>query len=113
MIATAQYLKKNSKILIIKLSDLLFDQVPGFHIIFGRDSMNSGKEEMSEIEKQYNVLGKVGEGTYGVVRKASLKSQPGTDQAIKQFKTSASKEGEGISITACREVMVGKCSNFI
>ncbi len=55
------------------------------------------------ISSKYNIEEKVGEGTYGWVYKASTKvgKQP---VAIKKFKTT--KDGEGLSLTAYREVMV-------
>lgn len=58
------------------------------------------------VTDKYKVEWKVGEGTYGVVYKAVHKKTKAI-VAIKKFKESASKEGgEGISLTACREIMV-------
>ncbi len=45
----------------------------------------------------------IGEGTYGLVYKATHNATK-KRVAIKKFKNT--KEGEGISITACREIMV-------
>lgn len=64
--------------------------------------------------QQYELVGKIGEGTYGLVFLARLKpSHPapgrrGPPIAIKKFKQS--KEGDGVSPTAIREIMV--CSFF-
>jgi cyclin-dependent kinase 8/11 len=45
----------------------------------------------------------VGEGTFGVVYQAFKKGAPTPQKvAVKQIK--ATKEGEGISLTACREI---------
>ena len=60
--------------------------------------------------QQYELIGKIGEGTYGLVFLARLKpSHPapgrrGPPIAIKKFKQS--KEGDGVSPTAIREIMV-------
>ena len=68
-----------------------------------------------ELERKYQVEWKVGAGTYGVVYKAYEKSS-GKTVAIKLFKTPPKqKEGcsEGISLTACREMMVRIYSLFM
>ena len=60
-----------------------------------------------ELLRKYRVEWKVGSGTYGVVYKAYDRRDEGV-VAIKQFKAQH-KEGalsEGISVTACREIMV-------
>uniref|UniRef100_A0A0E0MB95 Cyclin-dependent kinase E-1 n=2 Tax=Oryza punctata TaxID=4537 RepID=A0A0E0MB95_ORYPU len=64
--------------------------------------------------QQYELVGKIGEGTYGLVFLARLKqSHPhaaagvgrrGSPIAIKKFKQS--KEGDGVSPTAIREIML-------
>ncbi|KAL6642608.1 hypothetical protein ACP70R_020789 [Stipagrostis hirtigluma subsp. patula] len=59
--------------------------------------------------QQYDLVGKIGEGTYGLVFLARLKqSHPsgrrGSPIAIKKFKQS--KEGDGVSPTAIREIML-------
>jgi serine/threonine protein kinase len=57
----------------------------------------------SDITQQYDVQFSVGEGTYGIVHKA-VDRQTKRKVAIKKFKPT--KEGEGISLTAYREIMV-------
>jgi len=60
--------------------------------------------------QQYELVGKIGEGTYGLVFLARLKpahpapGRRGPPIAIKKFKQS--KEGDGVSPTAIREIMV-------
>jgi cyclin-dependent kinase 8/11 len=61
--------------------------------------------------QQYDLVGKIGEGTYGLVFLARLKAthpqaagRRGSPIAIKKFKQS--KEGDGVSPTAIREIMV-------
>eukprot|EP00727_Mastigamoeba_balamuthi_P001038 m51a1_g10931 putative protein serine threonine kinase (375) ;mRNA; f:138363-139784 len=56
------------------------------------------------LSRSYVVECQVGEGTYGVVSKA--KDRRGDAVAIKRFR--ASKDGEGISLTACREISLLK-----
>ena len=58
------------------------------------------------IKRKYDIAYKVGEGTYGIVYKATSLQKPHDTVAIKQFKTPSSKESEGISVTAIREIMV-------
>lgn len=61
--------------------------------------------------QHYELLGKIGEGTYGLVFLARLKpthpqaaGRRGSPIAIKKFKQS--KEGDGVSPTAIREIML-------
>jgi len=56
--------------------------------------------------QQYDLIGKIGEGTYGLVFLARIKSSTnrGKSIAIKKFKQS--KDGDGVSPTAIREIMV-------
>eukprot|EP00249_Psilotum_nudum_P023502 c28899_g1_i1 orf=224-1315(+) len=56
--------------------------------------------------QNYELVGKIGEGTYGLVFLARSKQHPnrGLRIAIKKFKQS--KEGDGISPTAIREIML-------
>ncbi|XP_047094032.1 cyclin-dependent kinase E-1 [Lolium rigidum] len=61
--------------------------------------------------QQYDLIGKIGEGTYGLVFLARLKpthpqaaGRRGSPIAIKKFKQS--KEGDGVSPTAIREIML-------
>jgi cyclin-dependent kinase 8/11 len=56
-----------------------------------------------DIKQKYDMGDKVGEGTYGIVLRALSKATR-KSVAIKKFK--ATKDGEGISLTAYREVMV-------
>lgn len=53
--------------------------------------------------QQYDLVGKIGEGTYGLVFLARTSHRKGCI-AIKKFKQS--KEGDGVSPTAIREIMV-------
>jgi serine/threonine protein kinase len=57
-----------------------------------------------DISTKYEIISLVGEGTYGFVYKAKDK-QSQKKVAIKKFKPT--KEGEGVSLTAYREIMVG------
>ncbi|MCO5564966.1 hypothetical protein L7F22_045359 [Adiantum nelumboides] len=56
--------------------------------------------------QQYELVGKIGEGTYGLVflARSKLPSNKGVHIAIKKFKQS--KEGDGVSPTAIREIML-------
>lgn len=56
--------------------------------------------------QQYELIGKIGEGTYGLVFLAKSKqaANRGKCIAIKKFKQS--KDGDGVSPTAIREIMV-------
>lgn len=54
--------------------------------------------------QQYELVGKIGEGTYGLVFLARTKQHRKSSIAIKKFKQS--KEGDGVSPTAIREIMV-------
>ncbi|KAL0332619.1 UNVERIFIED_CONTAM: Cyclin-dependent kinase E-1 [Sesamum calycinum] len=71
----------------------------------GRGS-NSGSNSNSKPEwlEQYDVIGKIGEGTYGLVFLAKIKSNRAKSIAIKKFKQS--KDGDGVSPTAIREIML-------
>ncbi|KAG0460822.1 hypothetical protein HPP92_021119 [Vanilla planifolia] len=53
--------------------------------------------------QQYDLMGKIGEGTYGLVFLAKTKKQKSCI-AIKKFKQS--KDGDGVSPTAIREIML-------
>ncbi|EEF43392.1 cyclin-dependent kinase E-1 [Ricinus communis] len=67
---------------------------------------NSNTNEKPEWLQQYNLIGKIGEGTYGLVFLAKTKSPAnrGKSIAIKKFKQS--KDGDGVSPTAIREIML-------
>ncbi|KAH1235446.1 Cyclin-dependent kinase E-1 [Glycine max] len=58
----------------------------------------------AEWVQQYDLLGKIGEGTYGLVFLARTKGTPSKSIAIKKFKQS--KDGDGVSPTAIREIML-------
>ncbi|KAF6264220.1 cdc2-like protein kinase-like protein [Scenedesmus sp. NREL 46B-D3] len=57
-----------------------------------------------DLEQRYDLLGKIGEGTYGVVYLATSKQDKKRVFAIKKFKTG--REGDGISPTAIREILL-------
>ncbi|BFG30353.1 hypothetical protein CerSpe_166270 [Prunus speciosa] len=68
---------------------------------------HSGHSNKPEWLQQYDLIGKIGEGTYGLVFLARIKSPPnnrGKSIAIKKFKQS--KDGDGVSPTAIREIML-------
>ncbi|KAF7834113.1 cyclin-dependent kinase E-1-like isoform X1 [Senna tora] len=70
------------------------------------NSSNSGSSNKPEWLQQYDLIGKIGEGTYGLVFLARIKSPTnrGKSIAIKKFKQS--KDGDGVSPTAIREIML-------
>ena len=70
------------------------------------NSNNSSSGNKPEWLQQYDLIGKIGEGTYGLVFLARIKSPTnrGKSIAIKKFKQS--KDGDGVSPTAIREIMV-------
>ncbi len=72
----------------------------------GDTTSNNGSNNKPEWLQQYDLIGKIGEGTYGLVFLARIKSQTnrGKSIAIKKFKQS--KDGDGVSPTAIREIMV-------
>lgn len=65
---------------------------------------SSNSNNKPEWLEQYDVIGKIGEGTYGLVFLAKIKSNRSKSIAIKKFKQS--KDGDGVSPTAIREIMV-------
>jgi serine/threonine protein kinase len=70
-------------------------------------STNNNSSNKPEWLQQYDLIGKIGEGTYGLVFLARIKSPTtnrGKSIAIKKFKQS--KDGDGVSPTAIREIMV-------
>lgn len=71
-----------------------------------RGGGNGGSGNKPEWLQQYDLIGKIGEGTYGLVFLARTKtpSNRGKSIAIKKFKQS--KDGDGVSPTAIREIMV-------
>ncbi|GMY12585.1 cyclin-dependent kinase E-1 [Fagus crenata] len=72
----------------------------------GDTTSNNGSNNKPEWLQQYDLIGKIGEGTYGLVFLARIKSQTnrGKSIAIKKFKQS--KDGDGVSPTAIREIML-------
>lgn len=65
---------------------------------------NSSGSSRPEWLQQYDLIGKIGEGTYGLVFLAKIKSNRSKSIAIKKFKQS--KDGDGVSPTAIREIML-------
>lgn len=71
----------------------------------GRSNSKRAKLSRPAWLDEYELLGKIGEGTYGVVYLAKIKGSPkGVRAALKKFKQS--KEGDGVSPTAIREIML-------
>ncbi|XP_015061279.1 cyclin-dependent kinase E-1 isoform X3 [Solanum pennellii] len=66
-----------------------------------RGNSNSNRPEWLQ---QYDLIGKIGEGTYGLVFLAKIKANRSKSIAIKKFKQS--KDGDGVSPTAIREIML-------
>ena len=54
--------------------------------------------------KRYEVIGKIGEGAFGIVRLARDKERNNEQVAMKSFKLKLTREGEGVPITVCREI---------
>lgn len=65
---------------------------------------NINSSNRPEWLQQYDLIGKIGEGTYGLVFLAKIKSNRSKSIAIKKFKQS--KDGDGVSPTAIREIML-------
>lgn len=70
----------------------------------GRGGGGGNSGNRPEWLQHYDLLGKIGEGTYGLVFLAKIKSNGNKPIAIKKFKQS--KDGDGVSPTAIREIMV-------
>ncbi|RWR84177.1 cyclin-dependent kinase E-1-like protein isoform X1 [Cinnamomum micranthum f. kanehirae] len=72
----------------------------------GDGSSSSSSSSRPAWLQQYDLVGKIGEGTYGLVflAKSKLPSNKGKCIAIKKFKHS--KDGDGVSPTAIREIML-------
>ncbi|KAK9266214.1 hypothetical protein L1049_012417 [Liquidambar formosana] len=70
------------------------------------NNSNNSHSNKPEWLQQYDLIGKIGEGTYGLVFLAKIKSHTnrGKSIAIKKFKQS--KDGDGVSPTAIREIML-------
>ncbi|KAJ4964932.1 hypothetical protein NE237_016781 [Protea cynaroides] len=70
------------------------------------NSTNNNNSNRPAWLQQYELIGKIGEGTYGLVFLARIKSHPNRGKfiAIKKFKQS--KDGDGVSPTAVREIML-------
>lgn len=75
------------------------------HSNTGNSNNNSGSNRPEWLQ-QYDLIGKIGEGTYGLVFLAKIKSNRSKSIAIKKFKQS--KDGDGVSPTAIREIMVNR-----
>ncbi|KAL6992983.1 Cyclin-dependent kinase E-1 [Sarracenia purpurea var. burkii] len=67
-------------------------------------SGNNNSSNRPEWLQQYDLIGKIGEGTYGLVFLAKIKSNRSKSIAIKKFKQP--KDGDGVSPTAIREIML-------
>ncbi|KAL9651206.1 hypothetical protein ABK040_008277 [Willaertia magna] len=57
---------------------------------------------------KYDILGRIGEGAYGVVRVAKDKNNSSQLVAVKSFKLKLARESEGIPLTICREINILK-----
>mmetsp|Transcript_11700 Transcript_11700/g.33109 ORF Transcript_11700/g.33109 Transcript_11700/m.33109 type:complete len:443 (-) Transcript_11700:329-1657(-) len=66
----------------------------------------AGKEDIKAPASmaRYDIISKIGEGTYGVVYLSRDKQQRQKHLAVKTFKSA--REGEGVSPTAIREIML-------
>jgi serine/threonine protein kinase len=63
------------------------------------------KQRFEVFLNKYDITGKIGEGAYGIVRKAKVRGTV-DEVAIKTFKLKITREGEGIPVTVCREINV-------
>jgi serine/threonine protein kinase len=61
------------------------------------------RQNHEAFHKRYDIIGKIGEGAYGIVRLVRDR-QTGEQVAMKTFKLKLTREGEGIPITVCREI---------
>ncbi|KAH9321824.1 hypothetical protein KI387_016463, partial [Taxus chinensis] len=70
-----------------------------------RNSSGNNNSNRPAWLQQYDLVGKIGEGTYGLVflARSKLQINRGIRIAIKKFKQS--KDGDGVSPTAIREIM--------
>ncbi|KAK4341039.1 hypothetical protein RND71_039540 [Anisodus tanguticus] len=68
------------------------------------DGANTSRSNSNSNLQQYDLIGKIGEGTYGLVFLAKIKANRSKSIAIKKFKQS--KDGDGVSPTAIREIML-------
>lgn len=57
-----------------------------------------------DVQEKYTFSYEIGSGTYGMVYKADDKKRPNNKVAVKKFRST--KEGEGLSLTAYREIGV-------
>ncbi|KAM9972154.1 hypothetical protein ACTFIW_003511 [Dictyostelium discoideum] len=55
-----------------------------------------------DVQEKYTFSYEIGSGTYGMVYKADDKKRPNNKVAVKKFRST--KEGEGLSLTAYREI---------
>jgi len=65
---------------------------------------DKAREIFECIQKQYRVIGKIGQGTYGNVYKAADPYNPDEKVAIKNFKPNVQQRAEGIPLTAINEI---------
>ncbi|XP_059288852.1 cyclin-dependent kinase E-1-like isoform X2 [Lycium ferocissimum] len=70
----------------------------------GDGNARGNSSNRPEWLQQYDLIGKIGEGTYGLVFLAKIKANRSKSIAIKKFKQS--KDGDGVSPTAIREIML-------
>ncbi|KAK6923699.1 Protein kinase domain [Dillenia turbinata] len=71
----------------------------------GGNSANSNSNRPEWLQ-QYDLIGKIGEGTYGLVFLARTKSPSNRCKSIAIKKFKQSKDGDGVSPTAIREIML-------
>ncbi|KAJ8447738.1 hypothetical protein Cgig2_015101 [Carnegiea gigantea] len=77
------------------------------HHLQQQQQQHNNPNNKPEWLQQYDLIGKIGEGTYGLVFLARIKPPSpnrGKSIAIKKFKQS--KDGDGVSPTAIREIML-------
>ncbi|KAL9656288.1 hypothetical protein ABK040_007901 [Willaertia magna] len=55
------------------------------------------------FDSKYDIIGRIGEGAYGIVRVAKDRSNS-QKVAVKSFKLKLARESEGIPLTICREI---------
>ncbi|KAK9950220.1 hypothetical protein M0R45_005746 [Rubus argutus] len=72
----------------------------------GNSNSNHSNNNKPEWLQQYDLIGKIGEGTYGLVFLARTKTPNNRGKAIAIKKFKQSKDGDGVSPTAIREIML-------
>lgn len=78
----------------------------------GNSNSNHSNNNKPEWLQQYDLIGKIGEGTYGLVFLARIKTPNNRGKAIAIKKFKQSKDGDGVSPTAIREIMVSYLTSF-